>query len=250
MIRISVVIITYNEEKNIEKCLRSVEDIADEIIVTDSFSTDRTKEICSQFNVKFFQNVFDNFAAQKNLAVSYASNDYILSLDADEQLSDELKNSIRAIDSNSPADAYKFNRLNFFCGKAIRHSNWYPDVKLRFWNKRKGKWAGDIHETVHMDTDAKTEFLKGDLLHNSFHSIEEHLTQINKFSGMKARVMYKKRKRTNIFMIIFKPQIKFLQQYIFRLGFLDGFYGFVISKNSAYSEFLKHIKLRDLYRNE
>jgi len=248
MIKLSVVIITFNEEKNIERCLTSVRDIADEIIVLDSFSKDNTEQICKKFKVKFIQQTFDNFASQKNKAVEFSSNDFVLSLDADEVLSEELERSIKGINEND-ADAYIFNRLNIYCGKAIKYTSWYPDRKLRLWNKNKAEWKGDIHEIVKPYETIKIKKLKGDLLHYSFNSLEEHLAQINKFSSLKAYSAYKKGEKTNLLKILFKPTVKFFKDYILKFGILGGYYCFIISKNSAFSEFQKQIKIKELYKN-
>lgn len=250
MIKISGVIITFNEEKNIERCLSSIIGIVDEIIVLDSFSTDKTEEICEKFNVKFFQHKFSGHIQQKNRAVSYSENDFVLSLDADEELSEDLKKSILEVKENAEFDAYYFNRLNFFCNKKIKHGGWYPDKKIRLWNKNFGKWGGiNPHDNVILQEKASKKHVKGELLHYSFNSIEEHVNQINKFSSIKAISAYNRNKKTNFVTIIFKPAIKFFIQYFLKFGFLDGFYGFVICKNSAHSEFLKQIKLYKLYRD-
>jgi glycosyltransferase involved in cell wall biosynthesis len=251
MSKISAVIITFNEEKNIEKCLMALQNIADEIIVLDSYSTDQTEQICKKFNVKFFQHNFDGHIQQKNRVVQMASYDYVLSVDADEVVSDELKKSILEAKKNlTQFDAYYFNRLNFFCGKAIKHGTWYPDKKIRLWNKYKGQWGGkNPHDTVILAKNATKKYLKGDLFHYSFLSINQHITQINKFSQIKAENDFKAQKRPNIFKMLLKPPYKFLLYFFFRFGFLDGFYGFVIAVNSAHSEFLRHVKLKEKYKN-
>ncbi|MBN2890744.1 MAG: glycosyltransferase family 2 protein [Bacteroidales bacterium] len=250
MNKISAIIISYNEEKNIERCLESIIDVADEIIVLDSFSTDKTEEICRKHNVRFEQHIFDGHIEQKNRVMNMASNDYVLSLDADEFLSNELKNSILKAKENLSFDAYSFNRLNFFCGKEIKHGGWYPDKKIRLWNKNKGKWGGkNPHDKVIFNKDAIRTHLKGDLKHFSFHSIKQHVDQINKFSSIKAENDFKAKKRGSFFKIIFKPNFKFFKIYFLKLGFLDGFYGLVIALNSAHSEFLRQVKLKELNKN-
>ncbi len=241
--KISAVIITYNEEKNIERCLLSLKEVADEIIVLDSFSNDKTEEICKKHNVKFYRHKFDNYTNQKNRAAELAKNDFVLSLDADEELSEELKNSIIKFKGNPVADACYFNRLNIYCGKAIKHTSWYPDRKIRLWNKEKAKWTGDkIHETVKTDNDAKKEFLKGDLLHYSFNSIEEHIAQANKFSGISAELLYKKNKKHLIFKALFSPAFRFFKSYFLKLGILCGYTGFMISVIIAFETFMKYSK--------
>ncbi len=245
MCKISAVIITYNEEKNIERCLLSLLDIADEIIVLDSFSTDNTEKICEKYKVVFSKHKFDGHIEQKNRVVQMAKNDYVLSLDADEFLSDELKKSITTEIKDLSYDAYYFNRQNFYCGKKIKFGGWYPDTKIRLWNKNKGKWGGkNPHDKVIIDKNATKKFLKGDLMHYSFLSIEQHIDQINKFSTIKAENDLNEGRKGSYFKVFFKPVVKFLKIYFFKLGIFDGFYGFVIACNSAYLEFLRQIKLK------
>lgn len=251
MIKISVVIITFNEEKNIERCLLSVKDIADEIIVLDSFSTDKTEQICKLHNVKFFQHKFDGHIEQKNRVITYAKNDFVLSLDADEAVSKELKKSIIEVKKNQTSNAYFFNRLNFFCNKKIKHGGWYPDKKIRLWNKNIAKWGGtNPHDTVILNKETKKEYLKGDLLHYSFNSINQHIKQIIKFSDIKAEQDFLKAKKSSFLKIMIFPLIKFIIIYFLRLGILDGYYGFVIAINSAHFTFLRFAKLKKLNSNK
>lgn len=248
MIQISAVIITYNEERNIERCLQSLKDIADDIVVLDSFSTDRTREICQLSGVRFYQQVFSNYIEQKNKANEFSTYPYILSLDADEVISEELKQSILQVKKNWKYDGYFMNRMTNYCGKWIRHGNWYPDQKLRLWDKRKGSWEGMfIHEKVEISEDAKVGFLKGDLLHYSYYSIEQHIDQLQKFTTIMAEEIFRKKKYPRIELLFIKPLWKFIHTYFIKLGFLDGYYGFVISIISAYSTFLKYVKARELF---
>jgi len=249
MIQISAVIITFNEEKNIERCLRSLLGIADEIVVLDSVSTDRTKEICSGFNVKFVEQPFLGYIHQKNKALEFASYPIVISLDADEALSETLSQSIKIVKDNWTADGYYFNRLTNYCGKWIHHSDWYPDQKLRLWDTRKGKWDGQlIHEKVHMNKDAKLDHLSGDLLHFSFPSIDHHLDVLQRFTTIMAQEYHQKGKKVNTFTLLFNPCWKFFKSYFIRLGFLDGYYGYVIATLSANATFIKYLKLRELYK--
>lgn len=251
MIKLSVVIITFNEEKNIKQCLQAAECVADELIVLDSFSTDKTQQICESFNVKFYQQAFTGYIDQKNKALTYASYQHILSIDADEVLSCELLKSIRQIKENWQADGYYFNRLTNYCGSWIRHCDWYPDRKLRMWDIKKGQWDGLlIHEKVLLEQNAKTEVLQGDLLHYSYYSIDQHLDQIRKFTSIMAQENYQRRKNPGIGTMIIKPGWKFIRSYIIFGGFRDGFYGFVICVLSAYATFIKYIKTRELFINE
>lgn len=242
-IKLSAVVITFNEEKNIAACLKSLQAVADEIIVLDSFSTDRTKKICEQFDVQFVTHSFDGYTAQKNRADKLAKHDFILSLDADELLSDELKQAILEVKKNSLHDAYFFNRLNHYCGKAIRVTDWYPDRKLRLWNKNKGQWEGDfLHEKVVLQVGTSTKFLEGDLLHYSFASIEEHILQANKFSSIAAAQLVSAQKKGLFFRLLLNPFFKFFKNYVLKRGFLAGWYGFIISNIIAFETFLKYAK--------
>ena len=165
MIKLSSVIITLNEERNIGRCLDSLKGIADEIIVVDSGSTDRTEEICRSLGVKFIHHPFEGYTEQKNFAVGHCTFDYVLSLDADEALSEELKKSISAIKSKWNKDGYSFNRFTNYCGKWIKHCGWYPDRKLRLFKKNKGSWLGNkLHERFVLNDSGNSEFSKGDIL--------------------------------------------------------------------------------------
>ncbi len=246
-IKLSVVIITFNEEKNIERCLLSVKDIADEIVVLDSLSTDKTKEICLQYNVKFFEQTFLGHIEQKNKAMSLATNDYVFSLDADEALSDELKNKITEIKQNCNYDAFIFNRLNNYCGKWIKHCGWYPDKKLRLWNRKKGQWGGlNPHDKVIMQDDAKIKYFNLDLLHYSYYSVDEHILQSDKFAKIAAQAYFKKGKKSLFITPYYKIIWKFINCYFIKAGFIEGKYGFIICKIAANETFKKYSILRKL----
>ena len=247
--KISAVIITLNEERNIARCLQSLHDIVDEIVVLDSGSTDRTEEICKSFGVRFFQHAFEGHIQQKNRALRQTTFSCVISLDADEALSEELKKSILQVKQNWQADGYVFNRLNNYCGSWIRHCGWYPDVKLRLWDKRKGCWGGENpHDKVIMEKNAKLKHIKGDLLHYSFYTINEHIAQINKFSSIAAEERYRKGKKSpSVISIILRAKWKFVKGYIFNLGFLDGYPGYLVCKYSAMATFTKYVKLRELH---
>jgi glycosyltransferase involved in cell wall biosynthesis len=248
MPELSVVIITFNEEKNIGRCLESVQEIADEIVVVDSFSTDRTQEICSRYKVKFIQHKFEGHIEQKNYAITQASYPHILSLDADEALDETAIIEVKKIKDNWEADGYEFNRLTSYCGKWIRHCGWYPDRKLRLWDSRKGMWKGvNPHDRFEMDSSTTTGRLKGDILHYSFYTIEGHVKQVNYFTDIAAEALYKQGKKTNLFHLTASPVFKFFRDYLFKLGFLDGYYGFVVCVISSYATFLKYAKLKSMY---
>lgn len=248
--KISATVITLNEEKKIERCLQSLIGVADEIVVVDSHSTDKTEEICCRFNVRFIRNKFPGYVAQKNFAVNLATYDYILSLDADEMLSDKLKAQILNVKENGfEYDGYSFNRFNNYCGKWIRFCGWYPDKKIRLWNKSKGEWTGtDPHDKVLLPK-SNVMHLKGDLLHFAYLTVDEHLVQMNKFADVAAKAKYKKGKKS-IFVIhiLLNPVFKFVKKYIFQLGFLDGYYGFVFCAAASSLNFFKYLKLYEYNR--
>lgn len=249
-VQLSVVIITFNEERNIGRCIDAVKDIADDIVVLDSFSTDRTAEICQSKGVRFVQHTFDGHIEQKNRAITFAKFPHILSLDADEAPDERLKQSIIAVKNNWQHDGYSMNRLTNYCGQWIRHCGWYPDTKLRLWDSRKGKWGGvNPHDRYELTApQATTAYLAGNILHYSYYTVEEHYRQADKFSTIAARALYVKGKRSSLLLAAIKTGAKFLRNYIIKLGFLDGHYGFVICRISAGETWQKYIKLRNLHR--
>lgn len=250
--KISATIITFNEERNIERCLESLKGLVDEIVVIDSFSTDCTKEICEKFDsVRFQTNPFEGHIQQKNYAISQASHDYILSLDADEAISDELRESILAIkQSLGDYDGYNFNRRNWYIDRWIYHCGWYPDRKMRIINRNKAKWGGvNPHDIIEMEPGSKTKYLKGDLLHYTYYSIEGHIQQQDKFSTLAAKAYFDRGKKSTMFHVVTRPTFKFLRDYILKAGFLDGSRGFMVCYINALYAFLKYAKLRELWLN-
>lgn len=250
-IKLSVVVITYNEERNIGRCIESVREIADDIVIVDSYSTDKTEEICTKLGARFIPHTFYSHIDQKNWAITQAKYPHILSLDADEALSDRLKRSIMQVKANWKADGYYFNRLTNYCGKWIKHTTWYPSRKLRLWNSEKGAWGGlNPHDKFILVSGGQKKHIKGDLLHYSYYSINEHLLQLEKFSTIHANSYYKLGIRTNLVKRVLHTSWRFLNDYIFRLGFLDGRSGYIVSKLGAREVRLKYLKLRDLWKNQ
>ncbi len=246
MNKLSVVIITFNEERNISRCLKSVESVADEIVIVDSLSIDSTKNICSDFDVNYVEHEFLGYSAQKNYANSLTKYKYILSIDADEELSKELQKSILTTKKDFLFDAYYINRYTCYCGKWLKYGAWYPDRKIRIWNKEKGSWDGEIHESVVFDKKESSCRLKGDILHYSYHSIENHISQFNKFTTLSAAEMAKKGKKASYFKIFLSPFSNFIKGFFIKLGFLDGYYGIVVVFINSFATFLKYIKLRKI----
>jgi len=248
---ISVIIISYNEEKNIGRCIDSVKRIADEIILLDSYSTDRTVAIARSKGVTVKQCVFNGHIEQKNRALELSSHNLVLSLDADEALSRELAESILALKQSPVINAYRMNRCTNYCGKFIRHGLWYPDRKVRLFDKRAGKWGGvNPHDKVVLDDNTTVVHLKGDILHYSYNTIAEHLLQNNYFSSVSAQALYEKGKRFQWWKLLVNPLWSFINGYLLRAGFLDGMYGFIIAINSSHYTFLKYIKLYELQRKK
>jgi len=248
VIKLSVVIITFNEEKNIERCLLSVKDVADEIVVLDSFSSDHTPAICEKHGVQFFQHSFDGHIQQKNRAITYASNPHILSLDADEALDETLIKSILAIKNNFEKDGYYVNRLTNYCGHWVKHCGWYPDSKLRLWDSRKGHWTGvNPHDKYELfNGDKNTGTLKGDILHYSYYTLSDHYKQVEYFTSIASKAYVENGKKAPLYKLLVNPVAKFVDHYLLKLGFLDGLAGYRISKISAYATWLKYKKIRQL----
>ncbi|MFG6687176.1 glycosyltransferase family 2 protein [Mariniflexile sp. HNIBRBA6329] len=252
MIKLSGVIITYNEERNIEKCLKSLVDVVDEIIVVDSFSTDNTKTICSKYPVTFIQQAFLGYIEQKNFALSQANNDYIVSLDGDEALSETLQKSIISLKNNWNLNGYYANRYNNFCGQWIKYSDWYPNKKLRVFDRRKAKWKGiNPHDNVVMHSpNDKTGHLNGDILHWTYQTYSEFNLKTEHFSSIAAKAYFDLGKKAPLRKIFFNPAWAFFKAYFLRFGFLDGINGFVICVQTANITFLKYTKLRELIKQK
>lgn len=247
MAKISAVIITKNEERFIGRCLESLKEVADEIIVVDSFSTDSTEEICSGYNVKFSKHPFGGYVEQKNYALSLASFPYVLSLDADEALSDELKKSILAVKDNLQADGYYLNRISNYCGKWLKHSRLFPERRMRLFNPAKGKWVGpNPHDLFILHQGGTEKILKGHLYHWNYDSFEDHSEKMNRFSSIGAKEYFDSGRRAGPFAAFFHMLWSFFRSYVLKAGFIDGHLGFVNCSIIAYASFLKHAKLRHL----
>ena len=252
MIQLSVVVITFNEERNIARCLDSVKEIADEIVVVDSYSTDRTVEICKAYGAKVIQHQFDGHIQQKNYALAQSSLYAVLSLDADEELSDELRKSIASVKAAWNYDGYAMNRLTNYCGAWIHHGGWYPDRKIRLFDKRKGRWTGiNPHDRYACDDpSAPVGTLRGDILHYSYYSISDHVKQVDYFTEISARILYEQKRKASLGRLLIAPVFRFFRDYILKAGFLDGYYGFVVCMISSQAVFLKYAKLRELWKIE
>lgn len=248
---LSVIIITYNEERNIDRCLKSIASIADEILVVDSFSSDRTEEICKQYKVRFIQRKFDGYGNQKRFATNQAKFDYILSLDADEALSTALSQSILCEKSNWSKQCYSFNIKNHYCGTPIHHCGWYPDKHVRLFNRSFTNWTKkNVHESIEVLDKNNVMQLNGDLLHYTCSTISEHQDKEKKYARINAEILAKKGKSIFLLTPFIKGAFRFFKTYIIKLGILDGYYGLVISKTLAKSSYYKYAWARKAIRNK
>ena len=243
MAKISACIISYNEEQKIEDCLKSLEGVVDEIIVVDSLSTDKTKEIIKKYTDKIYDQKFLGHVEQKNLAVEKAGNDWILSLDCDERLTDELKKSILKIKNNlENADAYRVARRTFYVYRWLNHC-WYPDLKVRLFNRKTAKWGGtNPHDRVEVAGN-NIVTLDGDMQHYSFNSISEHIQTLDSFTEIGANEIIKKNKKVSIITPWTHGLWTFLKLYVFKKGFMDGYAGLVVSVLSGMHAFVKYNKV-------
>lgn len=249
MNKLSVVIITFNEEKNIDRCIDSVKLIADEVIVLDSFSTDATIYIASKKGAIIHQQTFNGYINQKNKAIKLATNNYVLSLDADEAVSDELAASIAVAKKSFDHKAYQMNRCNIYCGQQVRHGLWYPDRKLRLFDKRIGVCGGlNPHDRIMLSENCKVHQLKGDLLHYTYQSFNEYMVRNDEVSTTAAESLFSSGKKVHWSKIFFSPVWAFVNGYFLKLGFLDGRNGLIIAIHTAGQSYKKYFKLKQLQK--
>jgi len=244
--KISAAIITFNEEANIARCLKSLEGVADEIVVMDSGSTDATQTICASFGVQFFQQTWLGYAKQKNNANARCTHEMVLSIDADEALTPELKEAILTLKSSDKSGVYSLNRLTNYCGTWIYHSSWYPDIKIRLFPKN-SYWQGDIHEELIFPTHIKPELLRGHLAHYSYTSHQQHRERADHYSRLTAKKYVELGKKPFLFQPILSAFMRFLKMYFIKFGFLDGRAGFHIARISAQSNYFKYTEVKRLY---
>ena len=252
MKKLSVVIITLNEEDRLEDALKSCIDIADEIVVLDSFSTDKTCEIAAAYGAKIYKKKFIDYGSQKNAALEKASHEWVLNLDADERVSDQLKKEILAFkqkkgnDADDEVDGFRINRKTFYLGRWIKHSGWYPDRKLRLFRRSKSRWQGRIHEALVLD--GKTARMNGDILHYTYRDITDHIHRLNRYSRFQARDIVEKKKKYLYLRAFLLPPITFIRFYFWKLGILDGLPGLTIALVSSWATAMKYLKAIELKR--
>jgi len=241
--KITATIITLNEERNIARAIESLRS-SDEILIVDSGSVDRTVELAGKLGARVIEADWRGYAAQKNWAAEQASNDWILSLDADEALSEALEAEIWNLKKSGPRyDAYTMPRLARYLGRWILHSGWYPDRKVRLYHRAKAKWVGDfVHESVHVD--GRVGHLESNILHFTCDSISEHLRTLDRYTTLAAQEIAARKMPVPLMRLIADPAWTFLKTYFFQRGFLDGLEGLTIAYMAAFYTFLKYSKAR------
>lgn len=245
MEKISVAIITKDEERNIRECLESVK-WAGDIVVVDSGSTDRTREICEQYSVRFHSEEWKGFSRQKNSAIDKTRNEWVLSLDADERVTPELREEIlKIMETGSARDGYFIARKNFFCGRWIRRCGWFPDHNLRLFRKSRGRFLErEVHERIEINGTVGT--LKNPMEHWTYRSLSDFLTRMERYSTLAAREMAREGRRYHLHDAVFRPPFTFLQMYFLRAGFREGYAGFLLSSLYSIYTFVKYSKLKEL----
>ncbi len=245
MLKISATLVTLNEEANLPRALESLR-CCDEVLVVDSGSTDRTVEIACKLGARVIETEWRGYAAQKNFAAEQAENDWILSLDADEALSEALEGEIWEIKRDGPQfDGYTIPRLAQYLGRWILHSGWYPDRKVRLYDRRKARWVGKyVHESVKVE--GRVGHLKSNLLHHTCSSLSQHLKTMDRYTTLAAEEMVAQGRRAPLWRILLDPPWAFCKTYFLQRGFLDGFEGLVIAYMAAVYVFVKYAKARSM----
>jgi glycosyltransferase involved in cell wall biosynthesis len=246
---ISAVIITYNEEDRLPDALASLAGVADEVVVVDSYSSDRTVEIARAAGARVMQNRFENYGQQKNFAMSQACCEWILNLDADERVSPDLKRAVlRLKESGLPGSvaAFAIKRKTYYLGRWIRHSGWYPDRKVRLFRKDASSWQGRVHERLAVAGEVAR--LPGDILHFTYRDIGDHVRRLERYSSFQAEEIAAQGKKLLTLRLLLLPPVTFLRHYLWKLGLLDGFPGLVIATVQSWGTAMKYLKAAALRR--
>ena len=243
--KITATIITLNEERNIVRAIESLR-CCDEILILDSDSTDRTVELAQNLGARVIESGWRGYSGQKNWAAEQATYDWILSLDADEALSEALEAEIWSLKKRGPdCDAYTMPRLARYLGRWILHSGWYPDRKVRLYHRAKARWCGDVvHESVHAD--GRVGHLEANILHFTCDSLSEHVKSLDRYTTLAAQDLVARQARIGLWRLIFDPPWTFIKTYFLQRGFLDGLEGVIIAYMAAFYTFLKYSKTRNM----
>ena len=245
-IPISACIITYNEERNIRDCLESVK-WAEEIVVVDSYSTDDTVAIAKEYTDKVIQINWPGHVVQKNNALDYATNEWVLSLDADERISSELKEEILVELQKKTLrwDGFFMPRLTFYLERWIRHGGWYPDLRLRLFKKSKSRWVGpNLHEKITLDGNAKK--LRNPIYHYNYRNLSHQIATIESYSGISSSELFKEGRAFRVSDLLLRPSFRFLRDFFLKQGFRDGLPGLIIAVNTSFYVFTKYARLWEL----
>jgi glycosyltransferase involved in cell wall biosynthesis len=246
--QLSVTIITLNEERNIRDCLESVR-WADETIVVDSGSTDRTIQICLEYTDRIWTNPWPGMNEQKRIAMDHATHPWILNIDADERVSDDLRDHILRVLEARDADGYRFPRKNYFLGRWMKHGGWYPDHVLRLFRKERGRYGGiDPHDKVVVE--GKVSTIPAPLVHHTYSSLSQYVSRQNAYSSASAEALVRQGGRIFLLLIPLKTLWKFIETYVVKMGFMDGFHGFVAAMGASFTAFWKYAKLWELTRKK
>ncbi|MEH1740142.1 glycosyltransferase family 2 protein [Fusobacterium varium] len=247
--KLSAAIMTFNEERNLERTLKALADICDEIVIVDSGSTDKTKEIAEKYEARFIYQPWLGYGKQRNAAIDNCSGKWILAVDADEELSPELKQKItEIINGNEDKKVYEINRLSVCFGKKIKHGGWGTSYAVRLFLKTAGRFNDNtVHESF--VTQEKIFKIKENIYHHSYLTLEDYFSKFNRYTTEGALEYYKKGKKASIGQVVFNPMYKFIRMYIIRLGFLDGIEGFLLASTSSMYSMVKYFKLREIYKN-
>ncbi|PRX35697.1 glycosyltransferase involved in cell wall biosynthesis [Orenia metallireducens] len=239
MDNLGALILTYNEEDNIEECLETLNWIND-IVVIDSYSNDNTVELAKKYTQQVYQRKFDDFASQRNFGLEQIEAEWVLVVDADERVTPALKDEILNRLNSPQAEGYKIPRKNYFLGKWIKYCGWYPDYTLRLF-KAHNRYSGLVHEGVKVE--GRVDKLNNALIHYTYRDLKHYLSKINHYTTLDAEKKYKASKKIGIAYIILRPIVEFIKKFILKKGFLLGMQGFILSVLSSYYQFLKYIKL-------
>ena len=243
MNKISTIVITYNEQANIERCLKSVAPFSEEVIVVDSRSTDRTVEIAQDCGATVIERDWPGYGVQRQFALEQASNEWVFSIDADEVVSQELSDEIQNLTFKH--EGYEMPRPVWYLNRWIKHGVWYPGYIVRLFRKDRARVSDHaVHESIMVD--GRIGRLKGDLLHYSYRDLDHHIEKINDFTTISAREMVDRGRHAGFVQIAFYPSLEFLKTYILKRGFMDGLAGFVVAILHSFYVFLKHAKLFEI----
>ncbi len=246
---LSAVVIAKNEEKKIGKCIDSLKKVSDDIVVVDAYSTDATKQICLSKGVRFFERNWEGYAKAKNFGNQQAKYDWIISLDADECLSDDLVESIKDIfEHHKPVfDAYELPFITNFCGRWVYYGGWNPEAHIRIFNKQLISWNPDaVHEYLSIQPTHQIKSLKGYVYHYTVDSLAVFYAKTDQYSTLFAKKQYLAGKKAGYVKIFLSPAVRFIREYFFQLGFLDGKIGFIIASENARYTYLKYRKLQEM----